>query len=252
MCHGPRALTAALSVEGCRSAAWSSRQRCPPQAGQKQSPDPWCRRANEHVPLTSSLYNPQPRRERWLSDVSMKGYRRDVSRCNSGPSTLSTAKLTSYSGLLVIRFVLATVSSPCSRPYRPSSRIPRSSRSSASTAPPSFEARAFGPARWLGDGSSYTTLEEADSDGGQNLVRYDTERGRTGGAAGRPAVHSPGRQRSASGRRLFLVARQADVADLHQQQPVWRLNTRGDYWVLDRAHRQAPASWAAATPSPPP
>ncbi|HEY6073842.1 MAG TPA: hypothetical protein VIV15_10715, partial [Anaerolineales bacterium] len=40
-----------------------------------------------------------------------------------------------------------------------------------------FRSQAFGPASWLGDGSSYTTLEEADEDGGQNLVRYETERG---------------------------------------------------------------------------
>jgi dipeptidyl-peptidase 4 len=40
-----------------------------------------------------------------------------------------------------------------------------------------FRSQTFGPARWLGDGSAYTTLEEADSEGGQNLVRYDSERG---------------------------------------------------------------------------
>ncbi|HEV2086199.1 MAG TPA: hypothetical protein VGR09_14065, partial [Gemmatimonadales bacterium] len=32
-----------------------------------------------------------------------------------------------------------------------------------------FRSQVFGPARWLGDGSSYTTLEGADSDGEQNL-----------------------------------------------------------------------------------
>src|SRR6476620_620071 len=42
---------------------------------------------------------------------------------------------------------------------------------------PEFASQSFGPARWLGDGSSYTTLEGVDSEGGQNLVRYDTERG---------------------------------------------------------------------------
>ena len=30
-----------------------------------------------------------------------------------------------------------------------------------------FKSQTFGPARWLGDGSSYTTLEEADEAGGR-------------------------------------------------------------------------------------
>jgi dipeptidyl-peptidase-4 len=100
---------------------------------------------------------------------------------------------------------------------------------------PEFRSQSFGPTRWLGDGSSYTTLEEADGDGGQNLVRYDTERG---------------------GREVLLVARQfipqGDSVPLKVEEyswspdnrmlliftntrPVWRLNTRGDYWVLERA-----------------
>jgi dipeptidyl-peptidase-4 len=97
-----------------------------------------------------------------------------------------------------------------------------------------FRSQTFGPAKWLGDGSSYTTLEEVE-DGGQNLVRYGTERG---------------------DRQVLVVARQfvpqGDSIPLRVEeyawspdnkmlliftntQPVWRLNTRGDYWVLDLA-----------------
>lgn len=98
-----------------------------------------------------------------------------------------------------------------------------------------FRTQSFGPARWLGDGSSYTTLEEAGSEPGQNLVRYDSERG---------------------GREVLVAARQfippGDTVPLQVEdyawapdlrslliftntRPVWRLNTRGDYWVLERA-----------------
>jgi dipeptidyl-peptidase 4 len=98
-----------------------------------------------------------------------------------------------------------------------------------------FKSQSFGPARWLGDGSSYTTLEET-AEGGQNLVRYDTERG---------------------ARQVLVVARQlipqGDSVPLQVEEyawspdtsmlliftntrPVWRLNTRGDYWVLERAN----------------
>jgi hypothetical protein len=75
-------------------------------------------------------------------------------------------------------------------------------------ATPEFRSQGFGPARWLGDGSSYTTLEDAGSGGGQNLVRYDTERG--------------GRQVLLAARQFIpqgdSVARQPDAADLHQHQ----------------------------------
>ncbi|HET6798250.1 MAG TPA: DPP IV N-terminal domain-containing protein [Gemmatimonadales bacterium] len=98
-----------------------------------------------------------------------------------------------------------------------------------------FRGQTFGPVRWLADGSAYTVLEDADNTGGQNLVRYDTEHG---------------------GRQVLLVARQfippEDSVPLRVEdyawsadrqmlllfthsQPVWRLNTRGDYWVLELA-----------------
>jgi dipeptidyl-peptidase-4 len=100
---------------------------------------------------------------------------------------------------------------------------------------PEFRSQSFGPAKWLGNGTSYTTLEEEEG-GGQNLVRYDTERG---------------------ARQVLVVARQfipqGDSLPLRVEeyawspdtkmlliftntQPVWRLNTRGDYWVLDSSN----------------
>jgi dipeptidyl-peptidase 4 len=96
-----------------------------------------------------------------------------------------------------------------------------------------FKSQSFGPARWLGDGSSYTTLEEAD--GGQNLVRYDTERGSR-------QVVVAARQFIPQGDTVPLAvdeyAWSPDTAMLlifTNTKPVWRLNTRGDYWVLERA-----------------
>src|SRR5215210_4567482 len=101
-----------------------------------------------------------------------------------------------------------------------------------------FHAQGFGPTRWLRDGSAYTTLETADAQGGQNLVRYDSERG---------------------AREVLVVARQfipqGDSVPLRVEdytwspdnrllliftnsQPVWRMNTRGDYWLLDRSSGQ--------------
>jgi dipeptidyl-peptidase 4 len=100
---------------------------------------------------------------------------------------------------------------------------------------PEFAAQPFGPSRWLGEGSAYTTVEPTADRAGQDIVRYDVE-------GGSREVLIPARQ---------LVPRGADapldiedyawspdgkkVLVFTNTRPVWRLNTRGDYWVLDRA-----------------
>ena len=97
-----------------------------------------------------------------------------------------------------------------------------------------FRSQGFGPAKWLGDGASYTTLETSEAEPGQNLVRYDTEGG------GREVLVAT-RQFIPQGDSLPLgVEDYAWSPDLKllliftNTRPVWRLNTRGDYWVLDR------------------
>lgn len=99
-----------------------------------------------------------------------------------------------------------------------------------------FKSQSFGPARWLGDGSAYTTLEESEADRGQNLVRYDSERGAR-------EVLLSARQFIPQGDSLPLrvedYAWSPDMKMLlifSNTQPVWRLNTRGDYWVLERSN----------------
>lgn len=102
-----------------------------------------------------------------------------------------------------------------------------------------FEAREFsvprfGPARWLSDGSAYTVVESSIPPAtGSDIVSYD---GRTGARrvlipatqltpSGAPkALEIEDYVWSADGRRLLVFTNTARV---------WRLNTRGDYWVLD-------------------
>ena len=98
-----------------------------------------------------------------------------------------------------------------------------------------FRSQPFGPARWLGDGSAYTTLELSEADGGQNLVRYDTE-------TGAREVLVSARQFIPQGDSVPLVVEeyawspgQTLLLLFTHTQPVWRLNTRGDYWVLNRS-----------------
>ena len=99
-----------------------------------------------------------------------------------------------------------------------------------------FRSQPFGPARWLGDGSAYTTLELSKADGGQNLVRYDSE-------SGAREVLVAARQFIPQNDSVPLAVEeyawspdQKLLLIFTNTQPVWRLNTRGDYWVLDRSN----------------
>ncbi|MEO8450039.1 MAG: S9 family peptidase [Gemmatimonadota bacterium] len=99
-----------------------------------------------------------------------------------------------------------------------------------------FRPDAFGPARWLGDGSAYTTLEQPPGGGvGQELVRYDTQTG------ARTILVTAAQLTPLGGSAPLAIdgyswsADQSKLLVFTNTKPVWRLNTRGDYWVLDRS-----------------
>ena len=98
-----------------------------------------------------------------------------------------------------------------------------------------FDSERFGPARWIEEGAAYTTLERsADGVRGRDIVRYDTKTGtRTVLVSGRSLIPSGGSMPL----QVADYAWSADASKLlifTNTQKVWRQNTRGDYWVLDR------------------
>ena len=99
---------------------------------------------------------------------------------------------------------------------------------------PEFFSQPFGPSRWLDDGSAYTTVEPAADGAGQDIVRYDVEKGSREVLVAASQLVPQGAEApldiedyawSPDGSKLLVFT---------NTQPVWRLNTRGDYWVLDR------------------
>jgi dipeptidyl-peptidase 4 len=101
-------------------------------------------------------------------------------------------------------------------------------------ASPDFEVKYFGPARWLDDGAFYTTVEpSAAVKDAQDIVRYET-------ATGKREVLVSAAKLIPAGEKVPLAfenyAWSKDKSRLliytHSAQ-VWRLRTRGDYWVLD-------------------
>jgi dipeptidyl-peptidase 4 len=97
-----------------------------------------------------------------------------------------------------------------------------------------FRSERFGPARWLEDGSGYTTLEPSESTRGRlDIVKYNPKTG------GRTILISASRlvpegekeplnirdyQWSPDGSKLLIFT---------NTRKVWRLHTRGDYWMMD-------------------
>jgi dipeptidyl-peptidase-4 len=96
-----------------------------------------------------------------------------------------------------------------------------------------FRGGFFGPARWLGEGEAYTTLEPSEDGQGRDLVRVDTETGETSVLVRSSALIPTGATRplaiedyewSPDGDMLLIFT---------NSQRVWRRNTRGDYWVYE-------------------
>ncbi len=96
-----------------------------------------------------------------------------------------------------------------------------------------FQAASFGPARWLEDGSGYTTLEKSEGfDEAKDIVLYEPASGeRTVLVSAARLVPADGEDPltisdyiwSEDGTRLLIFT---------NTERVWRQNTRGDYWLL--------------------
>jgi dipeptidyl-peptidase-4 len=98
-----------------------------------------------------------------------------------------------------------------------------------------FSSQSFGPARWMGGGVAYTTVEpSALVPGAADIVRYET-------ATGARSVLVSARQLIPRGAQTPLDIDDYDWAAgdslllvFTNTRKVWRRNTRGDYWVLNR------------------
>ncbi|MDP2956179.1 MAG: S9 family peptidase [Longimicrobiales bacterium] len=98
-----------------------------------------------------------------------------------------------------------------------------------------FASDFFGPARWMADGSGYTTVEISKSVRGLDIVKYDP-------ATGAREVLVPAARMVPRGASAPLVAEDYAWSDdggkllvFTNTVRVWRTNTKGDYWVLDLA-----------------
>jgi dipeptidyl-peptidase-4 len=99
-----------------------------------------------------------------------------------------------------------------------------------------FSPERFGPARWMRNGDSYTTLEPSvEAKGGRDLVLYEAATGERRILVSAVRLIPPGASEplaiegydwSPDGRVLIIFT---------NSKRVWRQNTRGDFWTFDLA-----------------
>jgi dipeptidyl-peptidase-4 len=96
----------------------------------------------------------------------------------------------------------------------------------------------FGPVQWTENGSAYLTVEASqETSGGLDIVRYQTATG-TRSVFVAAADLMPAGQKAPLGIEEYTVSADGrQVLIFTNSERVWRQNTRGDYWLLDRAAR---------------
>ncbi len=97
-----------------------------------------------------------------------------------------------------------------------------------------FDAKSFGPARWLDDESGYTTLEAAASNHEiKEIVRYDIVAGHRDVLVSAEQLQPPGSDKPLLIKNYSWSPNKELLLIFTNSKRVWRENTRGDYWILN-------------------
>ena len=119
-----------------------------------------------------------------------------------------------------------------------------------------FKHEDFGPAYWLKDSSGYTTLEVAeefkgteDADDIKDIVTYDPASGQRDITVAAASLIPADQSKPLKIKDYAWSPDSNKVLLFTDTQRVWRHETRGDYWVLDRASRALQKLGGEAAPS---
>ncbi|MGI8403081.1 MAG: S9 family peptidase [Gemmatimonadaceae bacterium] len=112
-----------------------------------------------------------------------------------------------------------------------------------------FAPESFGPALWLDD-SSYTTLESATAPGsGSDVVRYDAATGHRTVVVSAASLIPRGDSTPLSIEEYQWSPDRKSLLVFTNSRRVWRLNTRGDFWILNLESKQLEKLGGSAPPS---
>ncbi len=95
----------------------------------------------------------------------------------------------------------------------------------------------FGPAVWFDDNRSYGMVERTGTGGAQELVEYDAASGARTVLADTTLLTPKGATAPLAIAGYAWTSDRRRALIFTNTRPVWRLNTRGDYWLLDREAR---------------
>ena len=97
-----------------------------------------------------------------------------------------------------------------------------------------FDSARFGPIAWLDDGEAYTALEPAKPSEGRDIVKYSTATGAREVLVGAARLIPSGAHKPLEIQSYEWSKDQNYLLIFTNTKRVWRMHTRGDYWVLDR------------------
>lgn len=144
---------------------------------------------------------------------------------------IDARELARRSCLTVLVLVALTVAAAAQQADRVQALSARLERIFADQA---YDVPRFGPARWLPDGTGYTSVERSGTaNGGSDIVRYDAASG------ARQVLVAGSRLLPAGAASPLVISDYAWSPDgryllvFTNSRRVWRDDTRGDYWVLD-------------------
>ena len=95
-----------------------------------------------------------------------------------------------------------------------------------------YKTESFGPTAWLDGGTRYTSIARGEQ---RDLVAYDTATGKSEVLVAQRALLPPGERTPLTISRYPWSPDKTKLLIFTNTKKVWRQNTRGDYWVLDRA-----------------
>lgn len=92
-----------------------------------------------------------------------------------------------------------------------------------------FKLKTFGPAAWLDEGAAYTTVENKE------IIRYETATGKREVLISAATLTPKGQKDPLKVSQYAWSKDRSRLLIFTNTRKVWRLNTRGDYWILEVA-----------------
>ena len=100
---------------------------------------------------------------------------------------------------------------------------------------PDFQTERLGPVQWSKRGAAYTTVEASPAGAGRDIVRYEAATGARQVVVPAAKLTPPGASSPLEIEGYDFSPNESAVLIFTKSERVWRQNTRGDYWVFDRA-----------------